>query len=207
MSITPVGHVIYLHGFASSPGSSKAARFAAELGRHGVGMSAPDFNQPAFETLTVTRMLQQTADAVVAAEGDPVALIGSSLGAFVALHAAARDGTVLDRLILLAPALAGGNRRVSSASTASTSGAARAASACSTTASRRGRLRARGRREVRAGVDLKLPMRRRDASTGGGVGEGPQERRSTARGRRAATSSMDEIWRESERFLGLKGSK
>ena len=108
----PVRHVIYLHGFASSPQSSKATRFAAELARRGVGFSCPDFNQPAFETLTVTRMLEQTREAVAAAGAGPVALVGSSLGAFVAVHAAARDTTGrVDRQVLLAPAFDfGGNR-------------------------------------------------------------------------------------------------
>jgi len=108
----PVRHVIYLHGFASSPQSSKATRFAAELAKRGVGFSCPDFNQPSFETLTVTRMLDQTREAVAAAGVGPVALIGSSLGAFVAVHAAARDTTgLVDRQVLLAPAFDfGGNR-------------------------------------------------------------------------------------------------
>jgi pimeloyl-ACP methyl ester carboxylesterase len=103
--------VIYLHGFASSPGSSKAGRFARELAARGVGFACPDFNEPAFETLTVTRMLDQTRDAIAQATG-PVALVGSSLGAFVAVHAADRDQTgKVDRLILMAPALDfGGNR-------------------------------------------------------------------------------------------------
>jgi len=103
---------VYLHGFASSPDSSKAQRFAQELARAGVGFSCPDLNLPSFKTLTITRMLDQTRD-VIASTGDgPVALIGSSLGAFVALHAAARDTTGrVDRLVLLAPALDfGGNR-------------------------------------------------------------------------------------------------
>jgi pimeloyl-ACP methyl ester carboxylesterase len=119
----PVRHVIYLHGFASSPGSSKAQWFARELARRGVGFSCPDFNLPSFGTLTVTRMLDQTQAAIAAAGPGPVALIGSSLGAFVAVHAAARhaadarasggpaSGGTVDRLILLAPALEfGGNR-------------------------------------------------------------------------------------------------
>jgi pimeloyl-ACP methyl ester carboxylesterase len=112
VAMTPVRHVVYLHGFASSPQSSKATRFAAELARRGVGFSCPDFNQPAFETLTVTRMLDQTREAVEAAGPGPVALIGSSLGAFVAVHAAARDATgLVDRQVLLAPAFDfGGNR-------------------------------------------------------------------------------------------------
>ena len=113
-----VRHALYLHGFASSPASSKAGFFRRELEARGVGVSCPDFNLPAFETLTVTRMLEQTADAIAAAGDGPVALIGSSLGAFVAIHAAAGShpscAPVVDRishLVLLAPALDfGGNR-------------------------------------------------------------------------------------------------
>jgi pimeloyl-ACP methyl ester carboxylesterase len=109
--VIPIRHVIYLHGFASSPGSSKARRFESELSRLGVGFSCPDFNQPSFETLTVSRMLDQTAAAIDDAAG-PIALVGSSLGAFVAVHAAAADrARRIDRLVLLAPALDfGGNR-------------------------------------------------------------------------------------------------
>ena len=109
--MSAVRHVIYLHGFASSPASSKAQRFARELARHGVTFACPDFNQPSFEDLTVTRMLGQTRDAVRASDRSPIALIGSSLGAFVALHAAAQDRASnaepprIDRLLLLAPAL------------------------------------------------------------------------------------------------------
>ena len=113
-----IGHVLYLHGFASSPGSSKAAFFRRELEARGIRFSCPDFNHPAFETLTVTRMLEQTAAAIANAGDGPVALIGSSLGAFVAVHAAAGShpscAPLVDRiarLVLLAPALDfGGNR-------------------------------------------------------------------------------------------------
>jgi len=106
-----IGSAVYLHGFASSPSSSKATRFGRELAALGVPFSCPDLNEPDFSTLTVTRMLRQTA-AVIDAATAPVALIGSSLGAFVALHAAAAAGpATVDRLILMAPALDfGGNR-------------------------------------------------------------------------------------------------
>lgn len=109
---TPVRHVVYLHGFASSPASGKAERFRTELESRGVGYSCPDLNAPAFETLTTTRMLAQVAHIVAAIPAGPVALVGSSLGAFVAVHAAAADTTgTIDRLVLLAPALDfGGNR-------------------------------------------------------------------------------------------------
>jgi uncharacterized protein len=111
----PVAHVVYLHGFASSPRSSKAEHFERELRARGVGFVCPDLNEPEFQTLTVTRMLGQAASAIAAAPPGPVALIGSSLGAFVAIHSAVRDAASasprVDRLVLLAPALDfGGNR-------------------------------------------------------------------------------------------------
>ena len=87
--MTPIGHVIYLHGFASSPASTKARWFARTLAAHGIEMACPDLNHPAFESLTVTRMIEQAHAAVESAPGVPVALIGSSLGAFVA-HLARR---------------------------------------------------------------------------------------------------------------------
>jgi len=113
--VTPARHVIYLHGFASSPGSGKAQRLARELDAIGVSFDAPDFNQPAFETLTVTRMLEQTQAAIARAPAGPVALIGSSLGGFVALLAASQSRSLaasVDRLILLAPALDFGGSRL-----------------------------------------------------------------------------------------------
>lgn len=111
-SRSPVRHVIYLHGFASSPSSSKATRFRSELEARGVGVSCPDFNEPSFASLTTTRMLGQVRACLNQVKYGPVALVGSSLGAFVAVHATALDTAgLIDRLILLAPALDfGGNR-------------------------------------------------------------------------------------------------
>jgi pimeloyl-ACP methyl ester carboxylesterase len=102
-------HFFYLHGFASSARSSKATFLARKLAERGMELHAPDFNEPDFSTLTVTRMVQQTCAAVDDVEG-PVTLVGSSLGAFVAVQAAVqRPGRVV-RLVLLAPAFEfGGN--------------------------------------------------------------------------------------------------
>jgi pimeloyl-ACP methyl ester carboxylesterase len=104
-------HFLYLHGFASSPGSSKARFFAERLREAGHTLLCPDFNLPAFEDLTVTRMLEQVETLLAGLTAGPVAVIGSSLGAFVALQLAARYSRI-DRLVLLAPALDfEGNRR------------------------------------------------------------------------------------------------
>jgi alpha-beta hydrolase superfamily lysophospholipase len=55
-------------------------------------------------------MLNAAAREIARAES-PVALVGSSLGAFVALHAADRDPGKVGRMVLLAPAFDfGGNR-------------------------------------------------------------------------------------------------
>ena len=103
--------VFYLHGFASSTKSSKAAFFASKLASHGAALHAPDLNQPDFSTLTVSRMLEQVDRAIDAWPDGPVALIGSSLGGFVAVQAALQRPARVQRLVLLAPALDfGGNR-------------------------------------------------------------------------------------------------
>lgn len=99
---------VYLHGFASSPQSSKAEFFAERLADAGVEFVCPDLNRPAFSTLTVTRMLRQLEERLTTVRGDDIVLIGSSLGGFVAVEAAARRadaGHPIRSLILLAPAV------------------------------------------------------------------------------------------------------
>jgi uncharacterized protein len=118
--------VFCLHGFASGAASTKGRWLAERLAPYGIALECPDFNLPDFSTLTVTRMIDDVERWLAAGrkpEPEPelnvepgtrnmerVALVGSSLGALVAYHAAvrnvARGGTpAIDRLILLAPAL------------------------------------------------------------------------------------------------------
>jgi hypothetical protein len=99
-----VTSVFYLHGFASSAKSTKAAWFAERLRAHGVALECPDFNEPEFATLTMTRMLDQIGNALTRA-ATPATLIGSSLGGTLAILAGARHPTIVDRLVLLAPAV------------------------------------------------------------------------------------------------------
>jgi uncharacterized protein len=97
--------IIYLHGFASSPGSTKVGYFSERLRGRGVTLTCPDFNEPDFKTLTITRMLEQLDRQLPPAGGPPVALMGSSLGGTLAILAAARAPTRVQRLVLLAPAV------------------------------------------------------------------------------------------------------
>lgn len=101
---SPVPALIYLHGFASSPESTKARYFAERLAERGLPLEAPDFNEPDFRTLTMSRMLTQLAS-VIDAGGGRASLIGSSLGAALALLAAARWPNAVEKLVLLAPAV------------------------------------------------------------------------------------------------------
>jgi pimeloyl-ACP methyl ester carboxylesterase len=98
--------VLYLHGFASGPSSTKARVFRAGLERAGIPISVPDLAEGDFEHLTLSRQL-----AIVerAAGGRSVALIGSSMGGYLAALYAARHPEV-ERLVLLAPAFGFGRR-------------------------------------------------------------------------------------------------
>jgi pimeloyl-ACP methyl ester carboxylesterase len=97
--------VIYLHGFASSPKSTKVAYFRDRLRQRGIDLRCPDFNQPDFATMTMTRMLEQVSAELARFDGRSVTVIGSSLGGTLAVLAAARSGAPVDHLVLLAPAV------------------------------------------------------------------------------------------------------
>jgi uncharacterized protein len=94
--------IVYLHGFASGPQSSKARYFRTLLERAGIPVDIPDLADGDFEHITITDQLAVLDRAVA---GDPVALIGSSLGGYLAALHAARHAHV-KRLVLLAPAFA-----------------------------------------------------------------------------------------------------
>jgi pimeloyl-ACP methyl ester carboxylesterase len=98
-------HLFYLHGFASSPRSTKVGYFRERLREHGLELNCPDLNRPDFATLTMTRMLDQLGTELAALGGEPAMLFGSSLGGTLAILAAERFAPQIDRLVLMAPAV------------------------------------------------------------------------------------------------------
>jgi pimeloyl-ACP methyl ester carboxylesterase len=92
--------ILYLHGFASSPSSSKAVYFRDLLAAAGASVEILDLAAGDFEHLTIS---SQFAVLQNAARGEPVALMGSSMGGYLAALYAACHPEV-SRLVLLAPA-------------------------------------------------------------------------------------------------------
>ena len=93
--------VLYFHGFASSPGSAKITALRPLLAPHGIELNAPDLNVPSFEKLDFDAIVEHAV--ATAHATPPSAMVGSSLGALVALATAQRGINV--PLVLIAPAL------------------------------------------------------------------------------------------------------
>jgi pimeloyl-ACP methyl ester carboxylesterase len=96
--------LLYLHGFASGPSSLKARVLSGRFRRIGVGMEVPDLTpgEDGFERSSPATMLA-VARAALARGRPPHAIIGSSLGGYLAALLASQDPSV-ERLFLMAPA-------------------------------------------------------------------------------------------------------
>ena len=92
---------LYLHGFASSPQSSKARYLCDRFAEQDLRLEVLDLNQGDFTHLTLTRQIQQTIAAFPDSK-TPVTLIGSSFGALTAAWVAQQHQ--VKNLVLLAPA-------------------------------------------------------------------------------------------------------
>lgn len=92
--------VVYLHGFASSPKSSKARFFKDRFKRHGIVIDIPDLADGDFPGLTLTGQLRVVAGA---AGTGPLVVMGSSMGGYLAALYAARHPEV-EKVVALAPA-------------------------------------------------------------------------------------------------------
>jgi pimeloyl-ACP methyl ester carboxylesterase len=98
--------VLYLHGFGSSGKTSKAQLLKSRLeGMPGVNYNAFEFTPTPldFQYLTITGMVNRLRHELAHSSFDKLVLVGSSLGALVALNYAHFYGGV-DYMLLLAPA-------------------------------------------------------------------------------------------------------
>jgi len=93
--------VMYLHGFASSPQSSKAQFFKRKFHERGVRFEAPQLDEGNFERMTITGQLGVIEKAMAAT---PAVMMGSSLGGCLAALYAARHPADVERMVLMAPA-------------------------------------------------------------------------------------------------------
>lgn len=93
--------LLYLHGFASSPASHKARVFCRRLAERGEDLVVPALDEGDFEHLTLGRQLGLVGR--VSRGARPLAVIGSSMGGYLAaLHASRSE---VDALVLMAPAV------------------------------------------------------------------------------------------------------
>ena len=93
--------IIYLHGFASGPESRKAQVFRARVEK-----TVPRLDSGFFFNLTISGQYDVLSRE---ANGEPVVLMGSSMGGYLAALYASRHPEV-EKLVLLAPAFGFQNR-------------------------------------------------------------------------------------------------
>ncbi|HEX2689869.1 MAG TPA: YqiA/YcfP family alpha/beta fold hydrolase [Kofleriaceae bacterium] len=93
---------LYLHGFASGPGSAKGVAFTDHYAARGIPLDRLDLRVPSLEHLRLSAMLRVVEQAIGDAR-DRAVVFGSSLGALTAARVAERDPRVT-ALVLLAPA-------------------------------------------------------------------------------------------------------
>jgi uncharacterized protein len=105
---------IYLHGFASSPDSTKAKYFRDRFSSLNIDLKTPDLNHNDFSNLTLTRQLHQIETEFLKPQTlqsqaeniknfGEVTIIGSSFGGLTAAWLAQRQ-LFVKQIVLLAPA-------------------------------------------------------------------------------------------------------
>lgn len=93
---------LYLHGFASSPQSTKARYMQQKFAELGLTLHVPDLNLADFSKVTISEQLIYL-DRNYLNDDEPLVVIGSSLGGFLAVQLASQN-VLTQKLVLLAPA-------------------------------------------------------------------------------------------------------
>jgi pimeloyl-ACP methyl ester carboxylesterase len=94
--------VIYLHGFASSPSSKKAAFFKEQFNKLSIPLTIPDLQDGNFENLTISSQIKVVQSILSRRPGRKFVLIGSSMGGYLAALLAQINIEVIG-LYLMAP--------------------------------------------------------------------------------------------------------
>jgi pimeloyl-ACP methyl ester carboxylesterase len=103
---------LYLHGFASSPNSYKANYKKHKFQELGLTLHVPDLNLTDFSQVTLSDQLDYLERTYLNSSSnidEPITVIGSSLGGFLAVQLAIRSELVR-KLVLFAPAFGFGDR-------------------------------------------------------------------------------------------------
>jgi hypothetical protein len=103
---------LYLHGFASSPKSTKAKYMQQKFAELGLTLHVPDLNLTDFSTVTLSEQLSYL-DRTYLQDNQEITVIGSSLGGFLAVQLAAQN-LLVQKLVLFAPAF-GFSQRIAQA--------------------------------------------------------------------------------------------
>ncbi len=93
---------VYLHGFASGPGSSKAQVFKQAFAERSLKLRIPDLQGGDFQCMTLTSQIEIAERCMNESGAGRFALIGSSMGGFLASLIAQRRQDVA-ALYLMAP--------------------------------------------------------------------------------------------------------
>ncbi len=81
--------IVYLHGLGASPQSRKAVLVRERFVPHGFEVYIPDLNVPSLPELSVMQALRRVSNELCRLGEQPVFLVGSSFGGFLALRAVA----------------------------------------------------------------------------------------------------------------------
>jgi pimeloyl-ACP methyl ester carboxylesterase len=97
-----VSKFIYLHGFASSPGSKKATEFKKSFDEISVSLTIPDLEGGDFQRLSISGQINIIDDCMDKHPGEQFGLIGSSMGGYLAALVAQKRKDV-SAIYLMAP--------------------------------------------------------------------------------------------------------
>jgi pimeloyl-ACP methyl ester carboxylesterase len=82
-----INSILYAHGLGGSPGSAKAVLIEQHFSKLGIKVFSPSFAVPSLEKLSPLAARELFAAELAIESRHPMAVVASSFGAFIALHA------------------------------------------------------------------------------------------------------------------------